>query len=50
MIREICDVCKKNDTDKRFKVKRSVRAYEYYNNRKLAYFITNFFFKFLGVL
>ena len=40
MIREICDVCKKNNADKRFKVKRSVRAYEYYNNRKLAYFWT----------
>lgn len=27
MIREICDICKKNDADKKFKIKRSVKGY-----------------------
>ena len=39
MIREICDICKKNDADKRFKVKRSAKAYGYLTG-KLAYFWT----------
>ena len=25
MIKEICDLCKKNDADKKFKIKRSVK-------------------------
>lgn len=39
MIREICDVCKKNDADKRYKIKRSVKAYGYLTE-KLTYFWT----------
>ena len=37
MIREICDVCKKNDADKRFKIKRSIREYSLIGG-KLSYF------------
>ena len=40
MIREICDICKENNADKRFKIKRSVKGYGYYNNGKLSYFWT----------
>lgn len=29
MVREICDVCKKNDADKKYKIKRSVKGYGY---------------------
>ena len=29
MIREICDLCQKNDADKKFKIKRSVKGYDY---------------------
>ena len=27
MVREICDVCKKNDADKRYKIKQSAKCY-----------------------
>lgn len=29
MIREICDLCKKNDADRKFKIKQSVKGYKY---------------------
>ena len=29
MIREICDLCKKNDADRRYKIKQSVKGYKY---------------------
>lgn len=29
MIREICDLCKKNDADRKYKIKQSVKGYKY---------------------
>lgn len=29
MIREICDLCKKNDADRKYKIKQSVKGYRY---------------------
>lgn len=29
MIREVCDLCQKNDADKKFKIKYSVKGYDY---------------------
>lgn len=28
MIREICDLCKKNDADRKYKIKQSVKGYK----------------------